>query len=268
MRRAPALAPTLASGALFAALFGALFAVLAACDDTPDVTAPGEHGPRTGPLEVHTSTRALAALARRIGQDAINVTCPIPAASDPVWWRPNPEQTVAFQRADLIFLNGARLEKWALTISLPENRTVRTADGFEGDWLRFKKSVRHRHGPEGEHVHEGVDGHTWLDPILASKQVTAIAVALKERLPDHAKALAAAAAVVSQELAEIEAGFRALSMDGRKVTQTMPVWNYIVHRFGWTQTADGGISMPAPTVDDPVEAMRALLDHLKAATER
>lgn len=242
---------------------------VAACNDTPDVTSPEPH---SGPLRVHTSTRALAALARRIGGDAIEVTCPVPTGNDPIWWRPNPMQTTAFQRADLILLNGAQLEKWVRTVSLPDNRTVRTAEGFSNEWLRFEKEVRHRHGPKGEHVHKDIDGHTWLDPILASKQAAAIATALKKRLPDHAAAIDAAAAAVSGELAEIDTGFRALAMKGKQLTQPAPVWNYVVHRYGWTlvdeDASKGAIVMPAPTADSPAESMRALLKHLTTATER
>ncbi len=50
-----------------------------------------------------------------------------------------------------------------------------------------RSGTSHRHGPEGEHTHKGIDGHTWLDPINAKIQAAAIRQAFAKKWPAHAE---------------------------------------------------------------------------------
>ena len=184
-------------------------------------------------------------------------------------------------------LNGAKFEKWALSVSLPDNRVVRTAAGFRDQWIRYEEATSHRHGPKGEeHSHEGVDGHTWLDPVLATAQATAIHAALVRLLPEAKARLDANMAALAADLASLDAAFKALPVEGKTLVATHPAWNYPARRYGWKLGPEGDVRLwegepeqegPGEVTFSPCEqrgeedylaAMRANLARLKAALER
>ena len=148
--------------------------------------------------------------AQRIAGQHADVRCPLPAAADPVSWKPSQDVLAAYQSADLIVTNGARLEKWVGQVSLPSARVLKTAARFHEQWVRIVLTT-HSHGPEGEHSHYGVDGHTWLDPRFAILQSRAIADALIELRPDHAADFEAGFASLEKDLMELHAAFEALA---------------------------------------------------------
>jgi len=264
-----------------------LFLLLAACGDEPDVTAPE----RTGPPSVYTTFYPTTYFAERIGGALVNVVCPLPADSDPIWWRPEPDTLRQYQEADLVVLNGASFEKWAQSRSLPENRVVSTADGFRDEWIRYEEAATHKHGPAGEeHTHEGIDGHTWIDPVLAKRQAAAIRDAMKRLLPDRAAELDRNFAKLAADLDALDAKFKALPVEGKSIVATHPAWNYPARRYGWNLVndpeADGDVRLwegepgeegPGEVAFSPCEqqggqdylaAMHANLDRLQAALER
>lgn len=213
----------------------ALLLLLAACGDEPGVASPE----RVGPPVVYASFYPLAYFTGRIAGDLAKVVCPLPPGADPIFWEPGPEVVRAFQEADLIVLNGARFEKWALTVSLPENRVVRTADGFRDEWIEFTDASMHKHGPTGKaHRHEGVDGHTWLDPVLAKRQAAAIRDALVRLLPEDAAALNANYDALAKDLDGLDAMYRALPAAGKTIVAMHPAWNYPARRYGWSLVHD------------------------------
>jgi zinc transport system substrate-binding protein len=267
-------------------LFAALI-LLAACGDEPKVAAPE----RVGPPVVYTSFYPVTYFTERIAGDLVKVVCPLPPDADPIFWQPGPDVVRAYQEADLIVLNGAQFEKWALTTSLPENRVVRTADGFSGEWVKFEHAMTHKHGPAGEtHSHEGIDGHTWLDPNLAKRQAAAIRDALGRLLPADAAALNANYDALAKDLDALDALYRALPTAGKTIVTTHPAWNYPARRYGWKlvnqSDAEGDVRLwegepetagptevsfspcEQPGESDYLAAMKANLGRLKAALER
>ena len=65
--------------------------------------------------------------AERIGGPHVNVTLPVTADEDPVYWVPGIEVIGQYQQADLILLNGAGYAKWVKKASLPRSKTVDTS---------------------------------------------------------------------------------------------------------------------------------------------
>ena len=272
-----------------------LLGALAACHDEPQNTAPQ----RTGPPVVYTTFFPTTAFTQRIAGDLVEVVCPLPNDADPITWKPTTEQIRDYQDADLIVLNGARFEQWPLTTSLPENRVVHTAARFRPEWLEYKKSMKHTHGPSGEHAHEGIDGHTWVDPVLARRQAAEIRDALLRLLPDHEAKIQENYAALAKDFDDLEARFRAVPTD-EVILCSHPAWNYPARRFGWKivvfepgapglEMLNGGVAlwegepdpeelrrltMPSIKFDpcesgggDYFERMRANLDRLTAALE-
>ncbi len=208
--------------------------LLVACGGETDSTTSSEDEASSTPV-VYTTFYPTTYLARRLAGDDAQVVCPLPADEDPIFWKPDEDTILAYQGADLIVVNGAEFEKWVLRASLPESRIVSTAEPFRDEWVTFEKAVEHSHGPSGKHAHEGVDGHTWLDPVLAKVQATQIASALKRRLPAATAAIDERLAALHRDLDGLDQGFRGLTedYDGHAILASHPAYNYVAKRYGW-----------------------------------
>jgi zinc transport system substrate-binding protein len=183
---------------------------------------------------VMASSYPVAYLAQRLGADDIRVSCPIPDDGDPAAWRPDREQLAEFQRAGLIVINGAGFEAWVQTASLPDSRMVNASQPFESDFQTYE-DVSHSHGPAGNHSHSGVDGHTWMDPILAKSMAGAIRDAMKARWPEHASDIEQRFEDLAIDLDALNARLVGVSetLGERCIITNHPAYNYLVARHGW-----------------------------------
>jgi zinc transport system substrate-binding protein len=183
---------------------------------------------------VATTFYPLTDFARRLVAPQVEVHSPLPPGEDPIFWQPDDAALAAFRGARLIVSNGAEFEKWLASASLPESRHVRTADGFRERFLTFATGVKHSHGAAGEHVHEGVDGHTWVDPLLAVEQVRALETALAAAFPEHGGAVHDRADVLVRDLETLHAGWSALAprLRGAVLLASHPAYQYLAARHG------------------------------------
>jgi len=169
---------------------------------------------------------------RRIAGDLVEVQCPVPEDEDAIFWQPDEATIGRYQQADLIVVNGAEFEKWVAKTSLPPAKIVNTAKPLEKDFVRFENATTHAHGPAGEHAHEGIDGHTWVDPVNAKVQAAEIHRALLKLLPDEKSKLDAGLAALTKDLDELAAGFAALTGEPQLLA-SHPAYNYLAKRYGW-----------------------------------
>jgi len=214
-------------------LLAAALAVAACSDDASngEKTSPS----RARPL-VLTTFYPTTYFARRIAGDLAEVRCITPEDEDPATWMPPRDVLAEVQTADLVVLNGAQFEEWPKTASLPADRTVRTALAFRDQWREYPHSaVAHSHGPEGEHTHEGIDGHTWLDPVLATEQARAIYRALAERLPDRKPDLRRNFDRLAGDLERLDEICRGLGglPELHALYAEHPAYEYVAARYGW-----------------------------------
>ncbi len=202
-------------------------------DETESAPKPlSPYAPR--PLVVYTVNYPLQYFAERIGGDLVSVVFPAPAGVDPAYWSPDPETVVAYQRADLILLNGAGYAKWAERASLPLAKMVDTSAGFRDRYLPLEEGVTHTHGPEGEHAHKGYAFTTWLDPVLAIGQAQAVKDALSNAMPEQEELLLENFERLQADLlvldAELELAFGALADE--PLIFSHPVYQYLAERYG------------------------------------
>jgi len=211
-----------------------LLVIVAAGAGCSDSDAP------TGPTtpQVYTTFYPTTYFAARIAGDSAEVVCPIPADEDPIYWMPDAATIAAYQKADLIVINGAHFEKWIEKVSLPAARLVDTALPFESRFLRFTGAVTHSHGAGDEHSHEGVDGHTWLDPDLAKIQADQIHRALARLLPEKAGEFRGNLTALADDLDKLHEAFENLSnaMKGAPLLASHPAYNYLAKRYAWDVT--------------------------------
>ncbi len=207
------------------------WAVLAAAASFGSAEAVGDDAKPT----VYTTFYPTTYFAERIAGDRVDVVCPLPDDADPIFWKPGRDVVQAYQTADLVIANGARFEKWIERVSLPTATLVSTAEPFHDRWIELETEVVHSHGKEGEHSHKGVDGHTWLDPILAASQAREILLALKRVCPGYESDLEARFTALEADLLALDGQFRALGRvaDGTWLYASHPAYNYVARRYGW-----------------------------------
>ena len=235
---------------------GLLFvALLAGCGGGE----PGVHDPDLDPV-VMTTFYPTTWMAERISGGLVEVRCPLPAEEDPIFWQPDRDTLAAYQSAALIVINGAGFEKWVDGASLPPSRVIDTAKGFEDQWLEYEGTTTHSHGAEGEHTHSGLDGHVWLDPLLAQEQAAAILGGMVAAFPEHEEGFRANHRGLHDALGELHVALSELAtrLDDANVLASHPAYNYIARRYSFEVTSfDLDPAEPLRTEDR--EALKAAL---------
>ena len=187
-------------------------------------------------LTVYVVNYPLQYFAQRIAENHANVVFPAPAEEDPAFWNPDPEAIEAFQKADLILLNGAGYARWVDKASLPRSKVLDTSAAFKEQYIKIEGAVTHSHGAEGKHAHEGVAFTTWIDFDLAGRQARAIGEALIRMRPDLEKDLRSNFVLLAKDLKEIDTAIRQIvSVNPTKpLIGSHPVYDYFSKRYGLT----------------------------------
>jgi len=183
---------------------------------------------------IYTVNYPLAYFAVRTAGDLADVQFPAPADVDPDFWQPDQQVARRYQEADLILLNGSNYAKWTTVFSLPESRMVNTSQSFANKYMKLAEAVVHKHGPEGEHAHEGLATLTWLDPQQAREQARAARDAIIKMLPDAQAQLLDRWSELDNDLAEIENSLKALPKPANSLMlASHPVYDYLGRFCEW-----------------------------------
>lgn len=211
----------------------AVLALLVGC--LPGCSDKSVAGAKSIRPAIYTTFHPTTCFAERIVGDAVPVVCPLPEGEDPIFWKPSREVLADYQSARLIVINGAELEKWVATVSLPESRVVDTARKLSPRFITFTETTTHSHGAGGEHTHEGIDGHTWLDPESAREQARAILAAAELAWPEQRDAFRAGHKSLEQELDALHAALVAVTekLGEHTLVCSHPAYNYLGRRYGW-----------------------------------
>ena len=212
----------------------ALCAALVACGES-DPGAPAGVAPPAGPLSVFTVNYPLSFFAERIGGEGVAVTFPAPRDVDPAYWSPAPEIVAAYQRADVILLNGAGYARWVERASLPRARRVDTSAAIRDRIIPLEGDVAHSHGPQGAHSHRGFAFTTWLDPTLAIEQARAVMRAFRAARPERGVAFQAGFDALEVDLLALGASLDAAAAPVGKqpLLFSHPLYQYLARRNGW-----------------------------------
>ncbi|TDJ43576.1 MAG: zinc ABC transporter substrate-binding protein [Gammaproteobacteria bacterium] len=179
-------------------------------------------------LRIYTVNYPLAYMAERIGGEHASVIFPAPGDVDPAFWQPEPEDILAYQRADLILLNGAGYANWLARASLPTAGMVDTSVAYSDRLIGVSANVRHKHGPEGDHSHGDVAFTTWLDPDLAAMQAQAIHQAMAQARPELAAEYNEA---YDSLISDLEAWDKAAAEAFAQLTQVQLIFSHPVYQY-------------------------------------
>ncbi len=184
---------------------------------------------------VITVNYAIKYFAERLLGNTAEVRLPVPADTDPSFWRPSIADISAIQNADLILLNGAGFATWVDRVSLPRSRVANTSAAIENLFI-VTESITHSHGDGGEHSHEGLASYLWLDPTLAIAQAEAIASAVKRKGLMSSDEVDVALASFVSELNALDSEI-SKALDGLEnitLIATHPRYEYFARRYGLT----------------------------------
>ena len=138
---------------------------------------------------------------------------------------------------------------------MPDSRHLQTSSGFRDQWIE-QETVTHSHGP-GEHTHEGFDGHTWLDPLLAREQALAISEALRQERPGWpqlTETLAEREAALLEQFDALDRRFQDLTprLANLALFASHPAYDYLARRYGWELTTTEPSDLPASSPRGPM----------------
>jgi zinc transport system substrate-binding protein len=214
-------------------------------------------------LKVYVVNYPLKYFTERIGDDHVQVEFPVPGNVDPAYWNPDVATISAFQKADLILLNGAGYAKWVRKVSLPRSKMVDTAKKYKQQYTYTKDVVTHSHGGEGKHAHEALAFTTWLNFELAAGQAEAIAAALGRRRPslkgkfqNNLNSLVGELKALDQRIQKITSQNKSMPL-----IVSHPVYDYFTQRYGLNIVSVHWEPEEVPTKPQLVELQKIIDEH-------
>lgn len=213
---------------------GLVAVVGVACGGGSDPIADVAPASSPSVLSVYTVNYPLQYIAERIGGGHVEVSFPAPSDVDPATWSPETDSIMAYQKADLILLNGANYAKWVATVTLPTSKLVDTSASFQDRYIIIEDSVVHSHGPEGEHSHGETAFTTWIDPNLAIEHAAAIRDAFVAARPEHESDFHQGFAALERDLSALDERIEIAITGGADVlvVGSHPVYQYLGRRYG------------------------------------
>jgi len=207
-------------------------AVLAALAATIPVRAAGK-------INVVGATEDLAAIAKEIGGDQVNVDSIAKGYQDPHFVEPKPSFILKLQKADLLLLVGLQLEIGWLPPLITQSRNAKIQPAGPGyvDMSSVCEILEIPQGPVSRamgDVHPLGNPHYWLNPDNGRRIAKALADKLSSIQPASASAFAARYADFDKRLSEAEKGWQAkmAPYKGRKVITYHRSWPNFCEKFG------------------------------------
>ncbi len=249
-------------------LIGALTLILALTLGCGAKTrAPAQTAP-PAKLKVVASVYPVYEFARQVGGDKIDLTQLMPPGAEPHDWEPTAREIVAIRAARLFLYHGAGFEtidKLLTAETLGATKAVAVSQGIP--LLKPADDDGHDHGsgdknakPHDTHT----DSHMWLDPLLAQKEVEAIAAALAAADPQNADYYRQNAAGYIRELAKLDQEYQTAlaGLPRREIVTSHAAFGYLAARYGLKQLPIMGLSPDSePTPDKMASVVKFCREH-------
>jgi zinc/manganese transport system substrate-binding protein len=203
------------------------------------LTAALEVSSAASKINVITTTEDLAALAREVGGDRINVDSIARGYQDPHFVEPKPSFLLKLQKADLLAVVGLELEIGWLPPLISQSRNAKIQVGARG-YLDLSTFCRILEIPTGQvtramgDVHPLGNPHYWLDPENGRRIVAALEAKFAELQPGDSAYFAQRRKDFDRRIAEAEKRWDAkmAPYKGRKVITYHRSWPSFTERFG------------------------------------
>ncbi len=230
-------------------------------DEMPELTAVAlSNGER---LRVVATTSIVGDVVQQVGGEWIELTVLIPRGVDPHAYEPTPQDAAALADADVIFVNGARLEAFMEPLLTSTGQEVAVVPVSAGIELRL---LDEGHGGEAadEHEHAGeADPHVWFDPMNVVTWTRNVESVLGTLDPGNAAAYTANAAAYEEQLRALDDWIRRqvneVPAGERRLVTDHASFDYFAARYGFEPL--GMIFPGISTLAQPSAQERADLEH-------
>ncbi|MEM9541641.1 MAG: zinc ABC transporter substrate-binding protein [Cyanobacteria bacterium P01_E01_bin.42] len=208
------------------------------------------------PQVVATST-IIADLTAKVGGEEIELTRILKAGEDPHIYEPVPEDTIALERADLIFYNGYNLEPALIRIA--QSTGVKAMKVAVGEKVEALKNTNY-----GQNL---PDPHVWGDAENGIVMVEAIRDALIELSPSDREVFEENAKKLQVSLQRLDVWIgeqiATIPPENRKLVTTHDAFEYYARAYGLEVT---GTLIGMSTEEQPsAQTVKTLADDIKAA---
>jgi ABC-type Zn uptake system ZnuABC Zn-binding protein ZnuA len=218
-------------------------------------------------LNVVGSTEDMAALAREVGGDRVNVVSIAKGYQDPHFVEPKPSFLLSLQRADLLIVVGRQLEIGWLPPLIVESRNPKIQVGATG-YLDASLTCEILQIPTVEvtramgDVHPVGNPHYWLDPENGRRIAKAIEQKLSQLRPQDAAYFAQRDADFDRRLGEAEKRWDAAMAPyhGEKIVSYHNSWPNFAKRFGLQVV---GFVEPKPGIPPTPSHTLELINYMK-----
>ena len=223
--------------ALVASAFG-VSAILAGCKPEAQKQEGASDNKDQKKLSIVASFYPMYDFAKRIAGDHAEVTCLVPAGTEPHDWEPSSKDMKTIQEADFLIYNGAGMEHWVKDVldglgsgtkltAVETSKDVKLLE-LEEDDDHDHEEKKDDHDHDHDHDHGGTDPHVWLSPLNAKIQMKNICDALSEKDSEHKSEYAA-------NLDKANADFDTLDNEFHKGLDSLPNKTIVVSHqaFGY-----------------------------------
>lgn len=212
--------------------------------------APESH---EGGLKVVATTTMIADLARQIGGHRVDVTGIMAPGGDPHVYKPVPEDAQAISTADLVLVNGLKLEHWV-------DDLIANAGGGKKTVVTVTEGMKHRASPLDASV---PDPHVWFDVARWRQAAKRVETGLAAADPEGAATYRENAALYDRQLAELDTWVRRRVAEvpeaRRKLVTSHDAFAYFGEAYGFDVVPVQGISTDAEaSTKDVVRVVEAV----------
>lgn len=230
--------------------------------------------PETKKVQVAVSIYPLAEFVRAVGGDKVQVTTLVPAGVEAHSYELSAADMKKITQAQMFVYNGGGMESWADKVEASiKDKPVKVLQAGKGLFVKLEehehdehkeehKHEEHKHEAGHVHDHGGFDPHVWLDPVLASKQVVAIAETLQVVDPANKDYYQKNAQNYQEKLAKLDQEFKAMRSTAKQTAfvTTHSAFASFAKRYDLEQIAIMGIT---PNVEPTPQALANLISLVK-----
>ena len=218
-------------------------------------------------LAVYASFYPMYDFAKKIGGDRVEVTCLVPAGTEPHDWEPATTDIKNLENADVLVYNGAGMEHWVEdTLGALSNRNLVAVEASKGIKLREVTG-----GEEDEDADAGnsaqdaahTDPHVWVSPANAKAELANIRDGLKQADPDGAAEYDANYETWAEKFDALDKEYaeRLSGVSNRTIVVSHEAYGYLCDEFGLTQEPIEGLEADA---EPDAKRMAEIADFVKA----
>jgi len=238
---------------------GACALVLTACSSSTD---DDSRASESGKVLVATTVSPITSIVSRVGGDCVEIRGIVPEGTNSHTFEPAPSVAALLSDADVVFINGLKLEDPTLAMAEANMRDdaelieLGTIALPEEDYI-FDFSFPEEEGKPNPHL--------WTDPTYAIEYAEIVREVLSERDPECADQMQEnfdAFAAQANELADaVRADQQTVPEGGLKLVTYHDAYAYFADNFGWAVV---GAVQPSDFADPTPSEVVTLIEQIRA----